>query len=112
MNHQEEIRDSAIKSVVKIYKRSTDATRKVIEKQARLYLGFIALGLPPPEVLGSRNNYRMPWTDNLYKLCLNLIMTLLQENEGNFTIMGVQGSSWRQRHLVSSSCNFSWDCRC
>lgn len=81
MNENEEIRDVVLKSSVKIYKRSTDAVRKVIEKHALLYLGFIALNHPPPE-LGEARASRAVWSDELYHMCLNLVMALLPENEG------------------------------
>ncbi|KAJ8719394.1 hypothetical protein PYW08_011569 [Mythimna loreyi] len=80
LNENEEIRDVALKSSLKIYKRSTDAVRKVIEKHALLYLGFISLNHPPPELSDTRG-VRAAWTDEMYHICLNLVMALLAENE-------------------------------
>lgn len=79
LNESEEIRDVVLKSSLKIYKRSTDSVRKVIEKHALLYLGFIALNHPPPELCDTRG--RVAWSDELYHICLNLVMALLVENE-------------------------------
>uniref|UniRef100_A0A2A4JBI5 Symplekin n=1 Tax=Heliothis virescens TaxID=7102 RepID=A0A2A4JBI5_HELVI len=79
LNESEEIRDVVLKSSLKIYKRSTDSVRKVIEKHALLYLGFIALNHPPPELCDTRG--RVAWSDDLYHICLNLVMALLSENE-------------------------------
>ncbi|XP_045773505.1 symplekin isoform X2 [Maniola jurtina] len=80
LSENEEIRDIALKTSIKIYKRSTDATRKVINKHALLYLGFISLSTPPQELFGNRHVNRM-WTDELYKLCLNLVLALFPEKE-------------------------------
>ncbi|XP_026745260.1 symplekin-like, partial [Trichoplusia ni] len=76
LNENEEIRDAALKASVKIYKRGTEAVRKVVEKHALLYLGFLSLAQPPPELRGAR-----VWTDDLYHVCLTLVMALLAENE-------------------------------
>ncbi|KAJ8720016.1 hypothetical protein PYW07_012059 [Mythimna separata] len=81
LNENEEIRDVALKSILKIYKRSTDAVRKVIEKHALLYLGFISLNHPPPELSDNARGVRSVWTDEMYQMCLNLVMALLTENE-------------------------------
>ncbi|XP_049875001.1 symplekin [Pectinophora gossypiella] len=75
-----EIRDMALKLSLKIYGRGTDAVRRTIEKHALLYLGFISLSTPPPELLRGRT-IRVPWTDDMYKICLNLIMGLFLEKE-------------------------------
>ncbi|CAG5043566.1 unnamed protein product [Parnassius apollo] len=79
LNENEEIRDVALKSTVKIYKQSTESAKRVIEKHALLYLGFISLSMPPPELVNMRQ-VRV-WTDDLYKLCLNLVMALFPEKE-------------------------------
>lgn len=81
MSENEEIRNIALKSSTKIYKHSTDAAKKVIEKHAMLYLGFISLSTPPQELYGNRHASR-PWSDDLYKMCLNLVMALFPEKEG------------------------------
>ncbi|XP_052742119.1 symplekin isoform X2 [Bicyclus anynana] len=80
LSENEEIRELALKTSIKIYKRSTEATRKVIEKHALLYLGFISLSTPPQELFGNRPMNRI-WTDDLFKLCLNLVMLLFPEKE-------------------------------
>ncbi|XP_045499510.1 symplekin isoform X1 [Colias croceus] len=80
LNENEEIREFALKSTINIYKSGSDAVKKVIEKNALLYLGFIALDSPPSELMGSRHSLRV-WSDDLYKLCLNLVMALFLENE-------------------------------
>lgn len=86
VNENEEIRDAALKASVKIYKRGTEAVRKVVEKHALLYLGFMSLAQPPPELRDPRDprDPRGPrvWTDELYHVCLTLVMALLAENEG------------------------------
>ncbi|XP_068627947.1 symplekin [Battus philenor] len=79
LHDNEEIRDVALKSSVKIYKHGTEAVRRVIEKHALLYLGFISLSTPPPELVTTRPT--RVWTDELYKLCLNLVMALFPEKE-------------------------------
>lgn len=84
MNESQEIRDIAIKSTVKIFKVGSDAVKKVIEKHSLLYLGFIALDNPPSELTTSRHNARV-WSDESYKLCLNLIMALFMENDGELS---------------------------
>ncbi|XP_050344199.1 symplekin [Nymphalis io] len=80
LSENEEIRDLTLKSCVKIYKQCTEAAKKVIEKNALLYLGFISLSTPPQELFGNRYTNR-PWTDELFKMCLNLVMALFPENE-------------------------------
>lgn len=80
LNETEEIRELTIASIVKIYKRSTDSVRKVIEKHALLYLGFISLSSPPQELFSSRH-VRLPWSDDLFKICLNLVMAIFPLNE-------------------------------
>ncbi|CAG9583059.1 unnamed protein product [Danaus chrysippus] len=80
LSENEEIRNIALKSSIKIYKNSTDAAKKVIEKHAMLYLGFISLSTPPQELYGNRHTSR-PWSDDLYKMCLNLVMALFPEKE-------------------------------
>lgn len=80
LNENEEIRDVALKAVLKIYKRTSDAVRKVIEKHSLLYLGFISMPHPPHELCDTRTGRAM-WTDELYHMCLNLIMALLPTNE-------------------------------
>ncbi|XP_047533985.1 symplekin [Vanessa atalanta] len=80
LNENEEIRDITLKSCVKIYKQCTESAKKVIEKNALLYLGFISLSTPPQELFGNRYMNR-PWTDELYKMCLNLVMALFPEKE-------------------------------
>ncbi|XP_075976917.1 symplekin scaffold protein [Anticarsia gemmatalis] len=80
LNDSEEIREVTIRSALKIYSRCSDSTRTVIEKNALLYLGFISLPTPPPELCDPRTG-RGVWTDELYKLCLNLVMALLPLNE-------------------------------
>ncbi|XP_045523080.1 symplekin isoform X1 [Pieris brassicae] len=80
LNEVQEIRDIAIKSTVKIFKNGSDAVKKVIEKHSLLYLGFIALDNPPTELMSSRHNIRV-WSDDLYKVCLNLVMALFMEND-------------------------------
>ncbi|CAD0197620.1 unnamed protein product [Chrysodeixis includens] len=80
LNENEEIREASLKASVKIYKRGSDSVRKVIEKHALLYLGFISLNHPPPELRDTRG-VRAAWTDDLYHVCLNLVMALLAENE-------------------------------
>lgn len=55
VSENEEIRDVAIKSTVKIYTRCSESTRNVIEKNALLYLGFITLPNPPPELSAFHN---------------------------------------------------------
>ncbi|XP_053608461.1 symplekin [Plodia interpunctella] len=81
LSENEEIRETALNSAVKIYMRGTDAVKKVIDKHAMLYLGFVALSYPPSELVASRHGIRPSWTDELYKLCLNLIMALFPHNE-------------------------------
>ncbi|XP_072944424.1 symplekin [Epargyreus clarus] len=80
LNETEEIRETCLKSTLKVYQRGSEAVKKVIEKHALLYLGFITLGTPPPELFGSRHASR-PWSDELYKLCLNLVMALFPLQE-------------------------------
>ncbi|KAJ0176277.1 hypothetical protein K1T71_008451 [Dendrolimus kikuchii] len=80
LSENEEIRDISLKSSIKIYKRGTESVRKVLEKHALLYLGFISLSTPPQELFSSRHS-RMPWNDDLYKLCLNLVIALFPLNE-------------------------------
>uniref|UniRef100_S4NIS0 Symplekin n=5 Tax=Pararge aegeria TaxID=116150 RepID=S4NIS0_9NEOP len=80
LSENDEIRDLALKTTIKIYKRSTEATKKVIKKHALLYLGFISLSTPPQELFGNRHVNRI-WTDDLYKMCLNLVMALFSEKE-------------------------------
>ncbi|KAM3958748.1 symplekin scaffold protein [Aphomia sociella] len=81
LSENDEIRETALKSAVKVYTRGTEAAKKVIEKQAMLYLGFISLSNPPPELLVSRHGMRVPWNDDMFKLCLNLIMALFPYDE-------------------------------
>ncbi|CAH0755472.1 unnamed protein product [Diatraea saccharalis] len=81
LNENEEIRDITIKSVLKIYLQGSEAVKRVIEKHAMLYLGFISLSSPPQELLTHRHSTRTPWTDELFKMCLNLIMALFPYNE-------------------------------
>ncbi|CAH0400259.1 unnamed protein product [Chilo suppressalis] len=81
LNENEEIRDTTTKSILKIYKEGTDSVRKVIEKHANLYLGFISLSSPPQELFNTRHMMRVPWNDELFKLCLNLVMALFPLNE-------------------------------
>ncbi|XP_059046679.1 symplekin-like [Achroia grisella] len=81
LSRNEEIRESALKSVVKIYTRSTESVKKVIEKHALLYLGFISLGSQTPELLTARHGLSMPWNDEMFKMCLNLVMALFPYNE-------------------------------
>ncbi|XP_046967815.1 symplekin [Vanessa cardui] len=80
LSENEEIRDITLKSCVKIYKQCTESAKKVIEKNALLYLGFISLSTPPQELFGNRYINR-PWTDDLYRMCLNLVMALFPEKE-------------------------------
>ncbi|GBP32431.1 Symplekin [Eumeta japonica] len=84
ISDNEEIRDTVLKALVSLYKRTTDATKKVIEKYAKVYLGFIALNTPPRDLFSSETAaaaLKQMWTDDLYKVCLNLIMMLFTENE-------------------------------
>ncbi|XP_063385231.1 symplekin [Cydia fagiglandana] len=83
MSQNEEIRDQALNATLKIYSSSTEAVKKVVEKHARLYLGFIAMPHPPSEFAGdqARHGVRPTWTDDLYKMCLNLAMALFMDNE-------------------------------
>ncbi|KAI8431975.1 hypothetical protein MSG28_004504 [Choristoneura fumiferana] len=81
MSENQEIRDIALNSTLKIYSRSTDAVKKVVEKHALLYLGFISLSNPPGEIAAARHGIRPSWTDELYKLCLNLVMALFMDSE-------------------------------
>ncbi|KAG6455912.1 hypothetical protein O3G_MSEX009451 [Manduca sexta] len=78
LSENEEIREFALKASVKIYKRGTESVRRVIEKQALLYLGFMSLPIPPTEVMPRHTRV---WNDDAYKLCLNLTMALFPENE-------------------------------
>ncbi|CAK1542923.1 unnamed protein product [Leptosia nina] len=80
LNENQDVRDFALKATVKIFKSGSDAVKKVVEKHALLYLGFIALDNPPSELISSRLNIRV-WTDDLYKVCLNLVMALFMEND-------------------------------
>lgn len=80
LSESEDIREIALKSAVKIYTRCSDSTRNVIEKNALLHLGFISLQTPPPELCDPRTG-RGVWNDELYKMCLNLIMALYPVNE-------------------------------
>ncbi|KAI5646227.1 symplekin [Phthorimaea operculella] len=75
-----DIRDTALKSALKIYNKGSDAVKRAIEKHAMLYLGFISCSCPPSELLGGRS-MRMPWTDELYNICLNLVVSLFPDNE-------------------------------
>ncbi|XP_041981229.1 symplekin isoform X2 [Aricia agestis] len=77
LHENEEIRDLAITLTVKIYKCSMDTVKKVIEKHALVYLGFIALTSPPSEVC---TRHSRQWTNDMYKICLNLVFALLPEN--------------------------------
>lgn len=72
----------ALNSTLKIYSRSTDGVKKVVEKHALVYLGFISLSNPPGEIAPARHGIRPSWTDELYKMCLNLVMALFMDNEG------------------------------
>jgi hypothetical protein len=69
---------------MKIYTRASDSVKKVIEKHALLYLGFISLSSPPPELVNPRHGIRIPWSDELFKLCLNLVMAIYPHNEGKY----------------------------
>ncbi|CAB3227848.1 unnamed protein product [Arctia plantaginis] len=80
LSDNEDIREVVIKSAVKIYTRCTVFTRNVIEKNALLYLGFISLANPPPELTDSRTGKGV-WNEDLYKICLNLVMALFSVNE-------------------------------
>ncbi|CAH2090114.1 unnamed protein product [Euphydryas editha] len=80
LSENEEIRDVTLKACIKIFKQGTEAAKKVIEKHALLYLGFISLSTPPQELFGNRYINR-PWSDDLYKICLNLVMALFPEKE-------------------------------
>ncbi|VVD01256.1 unnamed protein product [Leptidea sinapis] len=75
-----EIREIALNSSLKLYKNGSEAVKKVIEKHALLYLGFITLLTPPAELVEGRHTVRV-WTDDMYKLCLNLVMAIFTENE-------------------------------
>ncbi|KAL0829046.1 hypothetical protein ABMA28_003914 [Loxostege sticticalis] len=82
LNENEEIRDTTLKSVVKIYQCGTEAVKKAIEKHAMLYLGFISLSSPPQELISSRHHgMRIPWNDEMFRICLNLVMALFPYNE-------------------------------
>ncbi|XP_063828995.1 symplekin [Ostrinia nubilalis] len=82
LNENIEIRDATLKSVVKIYQCGTEAAKKVIEKHALLYLGFISLSSPPPELVSARHHgLRVPWNDEMVKVCLSLVMALFPYNE-------------------------------
>ena len=86
VSENEEIRETALKSTIKIFTQSTEAAKKVIEKHALLYLGFISLNTPPQELYGNRPVART-WTEELYKLCLNLVMMLFVEKEGRCRLL-------------------------
>ncbi|XP_013136143.1 PREDICTED: symplekin [Papilio polytes] len=81
LSDNEEIREVALKSSLKIYKNSTDSARRVIEKSALLHLGFITLSTPP-EIISPR--HARVWTDEQYKLCLSLVIALFPEKEGKY----------------------------
>ncbi|XP_028179055.1 symplekin [Ostrinia furnacalis] len=82
LNENIEIRDATLKAVVKIYQCGTEAAKKVIEKHALLYLGFISLSSPPPELVSARHHgLRVPWNDEMVKVCLSLVMALFPYNE-------------------------------
>ncbi|KAJ2951468.1 hypothetical protein O0L34_g13620 [Tuta absoluta] len=75
-----DIRDTALKAALKIYKKGSDAVKRTIEKHAMLYLGFISCNSPPSELVGARS-LRLPWTDELYSTCLHLAVSLFPHNE-------------------------------
>ncbi|XP_045536785.1 symplekin [Papilio machaon] len=78
LSDNEEIREVALKSSLKVYKNSTDSARRVIEKSALLHLGFITLSTPP-EIISPQ--HARVWTDEQYKMCLNLVIALFPEKE-------------------------------
>ncbi|XP_013162080.1 PREDICTED: symplekin isoform X2 [Papilio xuthus] len=78
LSDNEEIREVALKSSLKVYKNSTDSARRVIEKNALLHLGFITLSTPP-EIISPR--HARVWTEEQYKLCLSLVIALFPEKE-------------------------------
>ncbi|KAL4715815.1 hypothetical protein ACJJTC_006394 [Scirpophaga incertulas] len=82
LNENEEIRETCIKSVLKIYERSSESVKNVISKHALLYLGFISLSSPPQELFHPEHRMgRVPWSDELFRRCLNLVMALFPRNE-------------------------------
>ncbi|XP_037873084.1 symplekin [Bombyx mori] len=99
LSENEEIRDIALKATIKVYKRGSEAVKKVIEKHALLYLGFISLNHPPPELSSTRT--RIMWNENLHKLCLNLVVALFPEKEGLLMeIARIYGSSGAEAKRV------------
>lgn len=83
LNHKAEIRDIALQSIMKLYNKNNERVVRVVEKSASLYVGFIGLRSPPVELMADyhKMNNIFIWSDDLYKLCLNLIMALYPYKE-------------------------------
>lgn len=82
VNENEEIRNIAVKSTLNVYRNSPESVRKVVEKYAKVFLGFIVMGSPPLDLFIGDARVRHNWTEDLFKICINLIMALLPEKEG------------------------------
>ncbi|XP_077293057.1 symplekin scaffold protein [Arctopsyche grandis] len=78
------VREAAIDKVVSIYKQPNEFTKKAIDKHAYLHLGFIALPDPPRDLMdigSDRPIVSCIWDDDLYKVCLQLYLSLLPHND-------------------------------